>query len=232
MLFDWNAVAAPASVQDLQLSAPRTLSGEGLWVCLVSSGKCTASVPMAGPLPVGAALLLPPQSVPAGHLVLSRAPLALAPEGSCHLLCIQLTGQAAGQFLAGLHQLPFRAKGSSCPAAAELMGRLDDVVLFDPLGPAQLAAIADRLLCELEERAARQGYTLRHTPAAAAALAGDTVPAYGARELRRKVSRAVEQALADRIAAGTARPGVLFVADAAPDGHITLTMGDVAACAS
>ena len=114
----------------------------------------------------------------------------------------------------------------------ELMGRLDDVVLFDPLGPAQLAAIADRLLCELEERAARQGYTLRHTPAAAAVLAGDTVPAYGARELRRKVSRAVEQALADRIAAGTARPGVLFVADAAPDGHITLTMGDVAACAS
>ena len=114
----------------------------------------------------------------------------------------------------------------------ELMGRLDDVVLFDPLGPAQLAAIADRLLCELEERAARQGYTLRHTPAAAAALAGDTVPAYGARELRRKVSRAVEQALAARIAAGTARPGVLFVADAAPDGHITLTMGDVAACAS
>jgi butyrate kinase len=44
--------------------------------------------------------------------------------------------------------------------------------------------------------------------------------------------RCVEQALADRIAAGTARPGVLFVADAAPDGHITLTMGDVAACAS
>ena len=46
------------------------------------------------------------------------------------------------------------------------------------------------------------------------------------------MSRAVEQALADRIAAGTASPGVLFVADAAPDGHITLTMGDVAACAS
>ena len=121
MLFDWNTIAAPASVQDIQLSAPRTLSGEGLWVCLVSSGKCTASVPMAEPLPVGAALLLPPQSVPAGHLVLSRAPLALAPEGSCHLLCIQLTGQAAGQFLAGLHELPFLARGETCPAAAELL---------------------------------------------------------------------------------------------------------------
>ena len=146
MLFDWNTVAAPASVQDIQLSAPRTLSGEGLWVCLVSSGKCTASVPMAGPLPVGAALLLPPQSVPAGHLVLSRAPLALAPEGSCHLLCIQLTGQAAGQFLAGLHQLPFLAKGSSCPAAAELMGRLAEEKATHSRARSQLAFA---LLCEL-----------------------------------------------------------------------------------
>src|SRR5699024_8132953 len=60
----------------------------------------------------------------------------------------------------------------------ELMGRLDEVVLLDPLGPQQLAHIADRLLCELEDRAARQGYTLRHTPAAAAALAGDETPAY------------------------------------------------------
>ena len=53
----------------------------------------------------------------------------------------------------------------------ELMGRLDETVLFDPLGPQQLAAIADRLLTELEERAAQQGYTLNHTPAAARCLA-------------------------------------------------------------
>ena len=124
MLFDWNTIAFPASVQDLQLSAPLTLSGEGLWVCLVSSGQCSASVPAAGPLPLGAALILPPQSVPAGHLILSRAPLALVPESICHLLCVQLTGQAASQFLAGLHELPFLAKGGSCPAAAELMDRL------------------------------------------------------------------------------------------------------------
>ena len=148
MLFDWNAVAAPASVQDLQLSAPRTLSGEGLWVCLVSSGKCTASVPMAGPLPVGAALLLPPQSVPAGHLVLSRAPLALAPEDSCHLLCIQLTGQAAAQFLAGLTELPFLARGETCPAAAELMGRLAEE---KPAHSRARSQLAFALLCELAD---------------------------------------------------------------------------------
>lgn len=112
----------------------------------------------------------------------------------------------------------------------ELMGRLDETVLFDPLGPAQLEGIAGRLLCELEQRAAAQGYTLRHTAAAAKTLAGDKVPPYGARELRRTVSRAVEQALADRIAAGTAHPGVVYTADADAEGNIILTEGTLAAC--
>ena len=150
MLFDWNAVAAPASVQDLQLSSVLTLSGEGLWVCLVSSGKCTASVPGAGPAPAGAALILPPQTVPAGHLILSRAPLALAPAqaDACHLLCVQLTGQAAGQFLSGLRELPFLAKGGSCPAAAELMDRLAEEKETHSRARSQLAYA---LLCELAD---------------------------------------------------------------------------------
>jgi len=150
LLFDWNAIAAPASVQDIQLSSALTLSGEGLWVCLVSSGKCTASVPGAGPAPAGAALILPPQSVPAGHLILSRAPLALAPAeaDTCHLLCVQLTGQAAGQFLSGLRELPFLAKGGSCPAAAELMDRLAEEKETHSRARSQLAYA---LLCELAD---------------------------------------------------------------------------------
>ena len=114
----------------------------------------------------------------------------------------------------------------------ELMGRLDETVLFDPLGPEQLAGIADRLLVELEQRAARQGYPLHHTPAAAKVLAGDKVPPYGARELRRTVSRAVEQALANRIAAGTAHPGTVYTADVDADGHIILTEDTLAICTS
>ena len=150
MLFDWNAIAAPASVQDIQLSSTLTLSGEGLWVCLVSSGKCTASVPGAGPAPAGAALILPPQTVPAGHLILSRAPLALAPAeaDTCHLLCVQLTGQAARQFLSGLRELPFLAKGGSCPAAAELMDRLAEEKETHSRARSQLAYA---LLCELAD---------------------------------------------------------------------------------
>ena len=148
MLFDWNSIAAPASVQDVQCTAPLTLSGEGLWVCLVSSGRCTASLPGSGPMPAGSALVLPPQTVPAGHLILSRAPLALAPEGSCHLLCVQLTGQASMQFLRGLHELPYLAKGETCPAAAELMGRLAGEKSTHSRARSQLAFA---LLCELAE---------------------------------------------------------------------------------
>lgn len=56
------------------------------------------------------------------------------------------------------------------------------------------------------------------------------MPAYGARDLRRKVSRAVEQALADRIAAGTAQPGVPYTADVDENGRIILTDPDYATC--
>ena len=184
MLFDWNAVAAPASVQDVQLSVPLTLSGEGLWVCLVSSGRCTAAVPGSGPLPVGAALLLPPQSVPAGHLVLSRAPLVLAPEGACHLLCVQLTGQAAKQFLSGLHELPFLAKGSSCPAAAELMDRLAAENQTHSRARSQLAYT---LLCELADADSAAPALPPLVQAAIADIRANYAGLYGVEELSERL---------------------------------------------
>ena len=148
MIFDWTSTAALGSVRDLLLQEPLTLSGEGLWICLVSSGNCTASLPVSGPSPVGSALILPPQSIPAGRLILSRAPLALAPEGECHLLCLQLTGQAAELFLAGLTTLPFAARGETCPAAAELMGQLAAEAGSDDHSRVR-SQLAFALLCEL-----------------------------------------------------------------------------------
>ena len=148
MIFDWTVTAALASVQDLQLQQALTLTGEGLWVCLVSSGKCTAHLPISGPSPAGSALILPPQSIPAGHLVLSRSPLSLTPEEDCHLLCVQLTGQAAEQFLSGLTELPFLARGETCPAAAELMGQLAAESGSDSRSRVQ-SQLSFALLCEL-----------------------------------------------------------------------------------
>ena len=149
MLYDWTSTAALGVVRDIQPKEPLTLTGEGLWVCLISSGRCTASLTDASPSPAGSALILPPQSAAAGHLVLSRAPLTLTPEGESHLLCIQLTGQAAVQFLAGLTELPFLARGETCPAAAELLGRL--AAEADTPRSRAASQLAFALLCELAD---------------------------------------------------------------------------------
>ena len=148
MIYSPSTTAALGIVEDAQPEEPLTLRGEGLWVCLISSGKCVVSLSDLELMPAGSALLLPPQNAAAGHLVLSRGPLTLAPENECHLLCVQLTGQAAGQFLAGLHQLPFLAKGSSCPAAAEPLGRLAEEIETHSRARSQLAYA---LLCELAD---------------------------------------------------------------------------------
>ena len=110
----------------------------------------------------------------------------------------------------------------------ELIGRLDELIVFRPLAEENLCAIAEKLLCQLEQRAARNGYQLRHTPQVGAALAARAHSAYGARELRRQVDRAVEQALANQIAAGTACVGQHWTADCAADGSIILKEDEVA----
>lgn len=145
MLFDCKSIVCAAEVLDLQLTAPDTLKGEGLWICLVSSGGCTAAL---AETPAGAVLTLPPQTAQAGQLILSRAPLELVPQQSCHLLCAQLTGQAAAQLLGALRELPFLAKGGSCPAAAELLDRLSTEKESHARARSQ---IAYALLCELAD---------------------------------------------------------------------------------
>jgi len=69
-------------------------------------------------------------------------------DHSCHLLCVQLTGQASTQFLNGLRELPYLAKGETCPAAAELMGRLAEE---KPTHSRARSQLVFALLCELAD---------------------------------------------------------------------------------
>ncbi|MBQ5755192.1 MAG: ATP-dependent Clp protease ATP-binding subunit, partial [Oscillospiraceae bacterium] len=94
----------------------------------------------------------------------------------------------------------------------ELLGRMDEIVVFEPLGEEELTRIAEKQLCQLEQRARENGYSLGHSGSLPALLAKKAASPYGARQLRRVVGRAVEQALADKIAEGTALPGGSFVA--------------------
>ena len=114
----------------------------------------------------------------------------------------------------------------------ELVGRLDEMIVFRPLGEESLCSIAEKLLCQLEKRAEHSGYRLSHTPRVGPALAAKARSPYGARELRRQVDRAVEQAMANQIACGAAHPGQSWTADCTADGSVTLYETEPMAAAS
>lgn len=139
-----------------------------------------------------------------------------------------LAGQSAPLGFAASEETAFDRQAAQAVEEAkrwlrpELVGRLDEMIVFRPLGEQSLCAIAERLLNQLEQRAAHSGLTLHHTDRVGPALAARARSAYGARELRRQVDRAVEQALADRIAAGDAPDGGRWLADCTENGEITL----------
>jgi ATP-dependent Clp protease ATP-binding subunit ClpB len=100
----------------------------------------------------------------------------------------------------------------------EFINRIDDIVLFNPLGKEQLNKIIDLELAKvmrlLEERKVR----IQLTPAARERLLQDGYdPAYGARPLRRTVQRLVQDPLAMRILDGSVLPGNLVLVDVDPN---------------
>ena len=151
-----------------------------------------------------------------------------------HLGARFLAGQSAPLGFAAGSEAVFEKQAAQAVEEAnkrfrpELVGRLDELIVFRPLSDESMSAIAEKMLCRLEVRAARSGYQLRHTPQVGAVLAARARPAYGARELPRQVDRAVEQALADQIAAGTACTGQHWTADCTAEGTIVLRQDETA----
>ena len=146
---------------------------------------------------------------------------------------VLITSNLGARFLAGSEAVFEKQAAQAVEEAKkwfrpELVGRLDELIVFRPLSDESMSAIAEKMLCRLEVRAARSGYQLRHTPQVGAVLAARARSAYGARELRRQVDRAVEQALADQIAAGTACTGQHWTADCTAEGTIVLRQDETA----
>ncbi|HET7026864.1 MAG TPA: ATP-dependent chaperone ClpB [Candidatus Limnocylindrales bacterium] len=99
----------------------------------------------------------------------------------------------------------------------EFLNRIDEVIVFHALGDAELAAIVDLLLADLQRRLATQDLALELTPAARSVLVRDgTDPAFGARPLRRTIQRLVENPFARALISGEFHPGDRVVADADP----------------
>ena len=90
----------------------------------------------------------------------------------------------------------------------EFLNRIDETVIFRRLSPDDIAEIARRMLKKTQQRAAALGVTVDADEAAVRKLADSGYdPASGARPLRRAICREVEDALAERLLAGTLTRG-------------------------
>src|SRR6202048_2980610 len=90
----------------------------------------------------------------------------------------------------------------------EFLNRIDEIVIFNQLGKAQLERIVNFMLKSVEKLLAERKITLELTPAANDLLLSEGYdPAYGARPLRRTIQRLVQDPLALQILEGKVLPG-------------------------
>ena len=90
----------------------------------------------------------------------------------------------------------------------EFLNRIDDIVVFHPLGMEQIEQIVDIQLADVRRRMAKERMTLAITPAAKQMLAvGGLDPVFGARPLKRLIQREVVDAIARAIIDGRVREG-------------------------
>ncbi len=102
----------------------------------------------------------------------------------------------------------------------EFINRIDEIVLFNPLGQEQLDKIVDLELAKVLRLLAERKVRIKLTSAARERLVRDGYdPAYGARPLRRTVQRLVQDPLAMRILDGSVLPGDLVRVDAEPESN-------------
>ena len=103
----------------------------------------------------------------------------------------------------------------------EFLNRLDETVIFDRLGRADMEGIVTIQLKQLEKRLAGRKITLEIDEGARAWLADEGYdPVYGARPLKRVLQRALQDPLAEMILAGDVMDGSTVTITAGVDGLI------------
>jgi ATP-dependent Clp protease ATP-binding subunit ClpB len=85
----------------------------------------------------------------------------------------------------------------------EFLNRIDETVIFDPLGTAQIEAIVGLQIDRLAKLLGEQQIAIEVAPEARALLAAESYdPAYGARPVKRALQRRLRDPLAEKILAG------------------------------
>ena len=103
----------------------------------------------------------------------------------------------------------------------EFLNRLDDMIVFDRLGRADMGGIVEIQLGLLAKRLAARKITVDLDDAAKDWLASEGYdPVFGARPLKRVIQRSLQDPLAEMILAGEVKDGARVVVSAGADGLI------------
>jgi ATP-dependent Clp protease ATP-binding subunit ClpB len=115
----------------------------------------------------------------------------------------------------------------------EFLNRIDEIVIFRPLGEEQLRQIVDIQIARLNDYLAPRKIEVRLTEAARQALVElGYDPAFGARPLRRTIQRYIQDELARRVLAGEVREGDVVEVDATSEAGFTFRVIDHRAAAA
>ncbi|WP_031294189.1 ATP-dependent Clp protease ATP-binding subunit [Leptolyngbya sp. Heron Island J] len=105
----------------------------------------------------------------------------------------------------------------------EFLNRLDEIIVFHPLSRTEVKQIADILLQDVAKRLTEQKIQLEFTAAFKEKLVIEGHdPSYGARPLRRAITRLVEDSLAEALLHGQVRAGETAVLDVDDDSQVTI----------
>ena len=95
----------------------------------------------------------------------------------------------------------------------EFLNRIDDMLVFRPLGREELSKIVDILLRDVKARVSERGMTLTVNPAAKVLLAEKGADfKYGARPLKRAIQKLVEDPLSEQLLSKAFRKGDMILA--------------------
>ena len=103
----------------------------------------------------------------------------------------------------------------------EFLNRVDEVIIFNPLGREQLEPIVEIQLEGLRNRLNGRGIVLELTPAARKIVADEGYdPVFGARPLKRAIQKLVQDPLARNLLNGEFRDGATVEVDAGHEGQL------------
>ncbi|MGC8959777.1 MAG: ATP-dependent chaperone ClpB [Chloroflexia bacterium] len=103
----------------------------------------------------------------------------------------------------------------------EFLNRIDEILIFNPLGPEEIRQIVEIQMRRVQERLRERKLELKWTEAARSHLAEVGFdPAYGARPLKRAIQREVLDPLALKVLEGHFREGDTVVVDAEAGGIV------------